>query len=162
MMKLPRLKKQQRGVAAVEFGILIIPMLIMLIGLTEYGRAIYQYNTLAKSVRNATRYLTTVAPGNTTEQLKAKCLAVYGNLDCAGTELAQNLETTMVYICDSIDFTDCTDPHSAVPTGQGAVNLVTVSIRDFEFVSLFNFTLGGHTFGNIPFDDIGNTMRQAL
>jgi Flp pilus assembly protein TadG len=159
MMEHARFKKQQRGVAAVEFGILIVPLLLMLLGLSEYGRAIYQYNTLAKSVRDATRLLTTVAPGNRWSE--ARCLAVYGNMGCTGNVLVPGLTTAMVSICDS---TNCAGTHALVSTGQGAVNLVTVEIRGFQFQSLFNFTIGSLTIGapDINYDTIGNTMRQAL
>lgn len=156
-----RTRRKQRGVAAVEFGILVIPLLVMLLGLTEYGRAIYTYNTLAKAARDATRYLTTVAPGNATEQGRATCLALYGNIDCTGNLLAPGLTAGMVSICDAVA---CTGTHSAVETGEGAINLVTVEIQGFQFQSLFNFQIAGLTVGapDITFDAIGNTMRQAL
>lgn len=57
MMKPARTLKTQRGVAAVEFGILLIPLVLLAFGITEYGRAMYQYNALGKSVRSAARYL---------------------------------------------------------------------------------------------------------
>lgn len=160
------LRKRQRGVAAVEFGILIIPLVLMLFGLTEYGRAIYQYNTLAKSVRDATRYLSTVSPGEVNEfgvneWNKAKCLARYGNTTCIGPLLAPGLTDGMVVICDA---TNCTATHSVVDTTEVAVNLVTVTIQGFQFTSLINFPVGGLSAGapNITFGDISNTMRQAL
>jgi hypothetical protein len=155
-------RKRQRGVAAVEFGILIIPLTLMLFGLTEYGRAIYQYNTLVKATRDATRYLTTLAPGS--GWAEAECLARYGKTVCVGTPLAPGLEVegeAEVIICDA---TNCTATHALVSTGSGAVNLVTVSISDFEFKSLINFPIGGLSVGtpNITFGDISNTMRQRL
>ena len=45
----------ERGVAAVEFAIVLVPLLIIAFGAAEYGRAIYQFNTLVKSVRGAVR-----------------------------------------------------------------------------------------------------------
>jgi hypothetical protein len=156
-------RKRQRGVAAVEFGILIIPLTLMLFGLTEYGRAIYQYNTLVKATRDAARYLSTVAPGS--GLVVAECLVRYGNTACSGPLLAPNLTAGMVEICDA---TNCAGTHALVPTGSGAVNLVTVTISGFEFRSLINFPIGGLQIGAgdsnniITFGDISNTMRQAL
>jgi len=156
--------KPQRGVAAVEFAILIVPLLLMLFGVTEYGRAIYQYNTLSKSVRDATRYLTTVSPGN--GHTEAKNIVVCGHINCGGiSALAPNLNQGMVKICDATTIADCPGvPHSAVPTGISSVNLVTVKIVDYEFKTLMNFSIGGVTIGapNITFDSIYNTMRQPL
>lgn len=160
------LRKRQRGVAAVEFGILIIPLTLMLFGLTEYGRAIYQYNTLVKATRDATRYLSTLAPGS--GLIEAECLVRYGNTACSGTVLVPGLETedpVEIVICDAVDATQCPGvPHALVPTGSGAVNLVTVTISGYQFQSLINFPLGGLSIGapDITFGDISNTMRQAL
>lgn len=152
-------RKHQRGVAAVEFGILIIPLTLMLFGLTEYGRAIYQYNTLVKATRDATRYLTTVAPGN--GWAEARCLARYGNTACTGDALAPGLTADKVVICDA---TNCTGTHALVQTGSGAVNLVTVTISGYKFESLINFPVAGLSIGapDITFGGISNTMRQAL
>lgn len=162
-------KKLQRGVAAVEFGILIIPLALMLFGLAEYGRAIYQYNTLAKSVRDATRYLSSLAPGELNavgenEWNKARCIARYGNTSCSGSApLVPNLTKDMVEICDASNWTNCATTHALVDT-FGAVNMVTVKISNYEFSSLINFPLGGLNIGasNIKFGDISNTMRQAV
>jgi hypothetical protein len=151
--------KRQRGVAAVEFGLLIIPLTLMLFGLTEYGRAIYQYNTLVKATRDATRYLTTVAPGN--GWTEARCLATRGDLTCNAPLLAPGLTADKVEICDA---TNCAGTHALVPTGSVAVNLVTVTISGYQFESLINFPLAGLSIGapDITFGDISNTMRQAL
>lgn len=151
-------RKRQRGVAAVEFGFLIIPLTLMLFGLTEYGRAIYQYNTLVKATRDATRYLSTVDKGQGWTQ--ARCLATRGDLTCSAPLLAPGLTSGMVQICDA---SNC-PTHALVSTGSGAVNLVTVTISGYQFQSLINFPLAGLSIGapDITFGDISNTMRQAL
>lgn len=151
-------RKRQRGVAAVEFGFLIIPLTLMLFGLSEYGRAIYQYNTLVKATRDATRYLSTVDKGQGWPQ--ARCLAMHGDLTCEAPLLAPGLTDATVDICDA---SNCAS-HSLVSTGSGAVNLVTVTISGYQFQSIINFPLAGLNIGapNITFSDISNTMRQAL
>ena len=64
--------------AIVEFA-LILPFLLLLTFIaTEFGRAIWQYNTLTKSVRDAARYLSIQTPG--TQIAEARNLMVYGNL----------------------------------------------------------------------------------
>lgn len=164
----------QVGVAAVEFGILIIPMLIMLVGVAEYGRAIYQYNTIVKSVRDATRYLTTVSPG--AGYVEAKNLAVCGAIDCQGlVPVVPGLVQGMVKICDATTIADCLGvPHSGVVAGTGvgaiSANLVTVKITNANNNAagyvyqpmLPGFSIGGFAVGSITFDPIQNTMRQPL
>jgi len=158
MTRLTKMEKQG-GAAAVEFALLIIPMLVMVFGITEFGRAMYQYNTLVKLTRDATRYLTTQAAG--TGVGTAQCLAVYGNTTCTAPALLPGLTTTMVTECDA---TNCPGTHSAVATGAGAVNLVTVTISGYQFQSLVNFTIGGFGVGmpNITFGAVSTTMRQIL
>lgn len=152
-------KIQQKGAAAVEFGLLIMPMLVMVFGITEFGRAMYQYNTLVKLTRDATRYLTTQAAGAGVST--AQCYAVYGNSGCTGPTLLPGLTTAMVSECDA---TSCPGTHAAVPTGDGAVNLVTVTISGYQFQSLVNFTIGAYGVGvpNITFGGVSTTMRQIL
>ena len=75
----------QSGTAAVEFAILLLPMLLLAFGVVEYGRAIYNYNTLVKSVRASARLLSSQSPDNDGYaglQEDARCLAVHGNVDC--------------------------------------------------------------------------------
>lgn len=49
--------KSEQGFAAIEFT-MILPFLLLLIFATaEFGRLLYQYNALNKTVRNASRYL---------------------------------------------------------------------------------------------------------
>lgn len=154
----PPIAGSQRGTATIEFSILIVPLLLLLFGVVEYGRAIYQYNTLVKAVRDATRFLTAVAPG--TNHASAKCLAVYGDTNCSGTTLVKALTTDMVAICDA---NSCAGTHAGQQTGSGTVNLVTITVNGYTFQSLFNFEIGGFRMGapNIPYDPIRITMRQA-
>jgi len=153
--------RKERGLVAVEFALLIIPMLVMVFGITEFGRAMYQYNTLVKATRDAVRYLTTQAPGS--GDSTAQCLAVYGNKTCgvAGAELVPGLTTAMVTICDA---SSCPATNSSVATGAGVVNLVTVTIQGYQFQSLVSFTIGGLSVGlpNVTFGAVSTTMRQVL
>lgn len=140
--------KKQGGVVAVEFAILLIPMVLIVFGITELGRAFYQYNTLVKATRDAARYKSVTNQG--ANEAEAKCLAVTGNYantngSCAGTPLVNGLNTNMV----SISYA------TAIATGSGSVNLVKVTINDpnateqFKFVSLVSFVIPDITFGPI-------------
>lgn len=150
---------RQSGAAAIEFAILIVPLMLMLFGVTEFGRAIYQYNTITKTVRDASRYLSTVAPG--TGHTEAKNLVVCGTTAGCGTStLVSGLTTGMVIICDA---GNCASTHLSQATGSGTVNLVTVTVTNFAFKSLVNIPIGGVTIGapNMTYEPIQNTMRQA-
>ena len=147
----------QRGVAAVEAAFLLIPLVILLAGIVEGGRVIYQYNTIAKSTRDAARYLTTVEPG--TGHAVATCLVVNGNPTCAGSPLAEGLAAGHVSICDA---RNCPATHSNVPaTGNGGpttgvMNLVTVTVSGYRSPNFLRMS------PLLTFDPISTTMRQPL
>ena len=50
-------KSLQRGVAAVEFAIVLIPLLIITAGIVEFGRVFWYYDALSKATRDGARYL---------------------------------------------------------------------------------------------------------
>lgn len=154
-------RQNQRGVAAIELAFLIIPLLIMSAGIAEMGRALYQYNALTKSVRNAARFLSMQNPTDADyPAAAAKCLAVYGNSGCAGEPLVPGLALDKVKICNPVDFSDCSGgTYSSVGTGFGSINLVEVKIVGYRFEP---FLSGLSSVVPTIFDDIGVTMRQVL
>lgn len=136
-----------RGAATVEFAFLLIPLLLLGFGGAEYGRALYQYNTLVKSVRDSARYLSQYNPADANYPLAAaKNLAVYGDTSNTGTPLAPGLNTAMVNITNA---TSTANP------------LLTVTITGYKFNFVINpanyFTSGVNI---INFNDIHATMRQ--
>src|SRR5688572_25770643 len=68
-------RARQRGLALLELGISISVLITIAFGITEFGRAIYQYNTLAKAVRDATRFLSTRDAVDAAAKDQARCLA---------------------------------------------------------------------------------------
>lgn len=139
-------RQRQSGVAIVEFA-LILPFLLLLTATTtEFGRAVYQYSILVKSVRDAARYVALQTEG--THLVQTRNLVVYGNTAGTGTPVAIGL----------------TPSHVPDPTWQdvGAapvIRTVTVQVTGYTFNSMFN-TVFGHTFGAITFPSIRATMRS--
>ena len=140
-----RTKKSQRGVAAVELALVMIPLVLMAFGITEFGRAMYQYNTLAKSARQAVRVMS-LAPGNTAEAT-ARCMAVYAKPACGSqdTPVVEGLTAAQVHFV-----------YDTVSNGVASIPVVRVEIRNFQFVSLMSWVIPDITFG-----PIGSTMRQV-
>ncbi|HUG26553.1 TadE/TadG family type IV pilus assembly protein [Piscinibacter sp.] len=151
----PAARRRLLGVAAVEFGIMLAPLLAITFGVTEYGRAIYTYNALDKSVRDAARHLTSVLPTNPDPETEAKNLVVYGSVNNTGSPLAPGLTTAMVSICNAAT---CPSTHASVPTGTGAVNLVTVRISGYTYTSIVTYVAPA----TLDFSDISVTMRSHL
>jgi Flp pilus assembly protein TadG len=151
-MKRPLRSRRQRGAAAIEFA-LILPLLLLLAMITtEFGRAIYQYNTIVKSVRQAARYLSVQPPNTNVAQ--AKNLVVYGNVAGTGTPLVTGLAVSQVSI-----------PAWTLTGSDPLINTVTVTVTGYKFTSLF-VSVFGQAFADankqIAFSDISATMRGAL
>ncbi len=145
------MKQRHKGVALVEFA-LILPFLLFLSFLTtELGRAVWEYNTLTKSVRDAARYLSLQTPG--TKLTEARNLMVYGNVAGTGTPLALGLSLTNVPVAS------CCSWQTA--GSNPVINTVTVRIEGYTFNSMFTTVLG-MPFGATTFPTISATMRAYL
>jgi len=125
---------RQRGSAVVELAIVMPVLLLILLGTAEFGRALFQYNTLTKAVRDGARYLsqnslngtTGVVDITPTVDTETKNLVVYGVKGGAALPLLPGLTTSDVAIIDA------------------GANNVTVT-ANYDFASLFGPTLP--TFG---------------
>ncbi|MBR7956572.1 pilus assembly protein [Burkholderia cenocepacia] len=176
MKKPPIRRSRTRGVVAVEFALALMPMIMLATGVAEFGRAIYQYETLTKATRDAARYLSVWLPTDSAYPVsQAQCLVVYGSTTCgsSGTELVPGLTTSMVTICDAQRTTGCSDAsdpsqfanlptydsnnNAASGTATGAINVVEVKISGYQYQPIPAYPwLPSITFGNIV-----TVMRQV-
>lgn len=154
-------RQSQSGVAAVELGLLLIPLITLVFGISEYGRAMYQYNALGKAVRDGTRYLSQYEAGDAAAIAQARCLVAYGNIACKDAPLVPGLDTstmnTKILVNDSKnDISMKLQPITANGVTVGVANLVRVTVSGYEFTPL-SFVSQSFTF-----DSISVTMTQAL
>src|SRR3569833_2607684 len=120
---------KQSGAALVELALILPLLLLMTFITTEFGRALYQYNIITKSVRDAVRYLSAQPPGTGLDQ--ARNLVVYGNTAGTGTPLAIGLPLANV----------------AQPAWQFAgtkpqINTVTITVSVYCFQPLLGSAFG--------------------
>lgn len=95
-----------KGVAIVEFIIVLPICLILIMATAEFGRVFMQYNTLTKSVRDGVRYVaanalvgsTGVVSINGAVQAQAQNLVVYGNTAGTGSAILPGLITGAVTV----------------------------------------------------------------
>ena len=142
------MKSRQHGVALVEFAFVLPLLLVLSLVSTELGRAVYRYNTTAKVVRDAVRYLSTQTPG--THITEARNLVLYGNVAGTGELLDDALTAANV----------------PAPTWQAAgsnpmINTVTVRVTGYQFRPMITNMFGAR-FATIPFNDISATMRSPI
>lgn len=139
---------RQTGVALLEFAFILPLLLVLSLLAAELGRAVYRYNTTAKAVRDAARYLSVQTPG--THVAEARNLIVYGNLAGTGSPLDTALGAANV----------------PAPTWQTAgsdplINTVTVRVSGYQFRPMIANMFGAR-FATITFSDISATMRSPL
>jgi Flp pilus assembly protein TadG len=143
---------RQRGAALVELA-LTTPLLLLLTFITtEFGRAMYEYNAVVKSTRDAVRYLSVQTPN--THVTEARNLIVYGNTAGTGSPLARGLSLS------NVPAGSCCTWQSA--GGSPIITTVTVRVSSYTFHSLFPSVMGvvfADANGNIVFSDITATMR---
>lgn len=98
-----------RGVAAVEFAIVVPILLLAMLACAEIGRAFVHYHTLSYATRNCARYLSEHAINGTTGVVvispetaaRVRNLAVYGNEGGTGRRVLPNFQATHVNVSSS-------------------------------------------------------------
>lgn len=133
----------QHGAAVIEFALMLVIMIPLAFGITELGRAFYQYNSVVKAARDGARVL---AKGGSAKAGEARCFTVYGNPTCAGNPVIEGLTLEMVQ----------TTTDQEVELGPLTIRVATITINDYEFRSLAPMIVTDITFG-----PISTTMRQS-
>ena len=129
----------QRGVAALELAILIIPLLLIAFGASELGRAFYYYNTMLKATRDAVRYLSVFPSGEGINN--AKCLAVFGKTPCAELDPDSSLLPGLTRDMVNIPADTAVELRAPDGTVLGTLSIATVTITGYPFVPLAPFLL---------------------
>jgi Flp pilus assembly protein TadG len=160
--------RRQSGIAAVELAIVLIPMLLIVFGITELARMMFTYNEITKAVRQSARYASmrinlddqqTGGDGfyKMTSKLAAQCMVVYPNLSgtgpesgCSGTPRVPDLSQDLVKIRD--DQTLTVNSQSITQS----ITLVSVSVEGFKYRPIVSFVLRGV---EVPFAPISATLR---
>lgn len=135
-------RKSQRGLAAIEYIVVLLMLIPMVIGTVELGRYIYQYNTLTKAVRDGARYAGDNALSSSgiltltgTLISETQNLVAYGNTNTAlGTAVLQGINSADVSVT-AIDV-----------TGMSAGTISPSHVRvtaDYTFTPLFDIIPAG-------------------
>lgn len=167
-------QQTQSGVAAVELALVIIPMLMLCLGISELGRALFQYNGLIKAGRGAVRYLTQQDLNDDASYSAAVAiaasLAVCGKVPVALDATYQPCADSEPRLVPGLDRESqvSVTRRPNVPTGAGTISLVTVQIGGtggsaVKFISMV--PIQGWEFGdflmNFSFAPVAITMAYS-
>jgi Flp pilus assembly protein TadG len=130
--------KKQRGLAAVEFAIVVPVMLFLMMATAEFGRVFYQYNTLTKAVQTGARYASKplLNAGELTNidaafKQRIQNFVVYGNANGGGVAVLDGFSANSTNIVISSNAADKT---------------ITIQVQyDYNFAVMSNFPLLGFT-----------------
>jgi Flp pilus assembly protein TadG len=165
----------QRGVAAVEAGLVSLFLISIVIGVVEFGRAIYYFDSLTKAARAAARYVVMRDSADPTVRnaaiAQAKQIALCYQTTCTtSSALAAPglvLANVSILTAETAGATALANvPVSTSVPAYGTVDLVTVTIGS---VSTFNPALGAYTlpsitgfvFASLRFSPISVTMARV-
>jgi Flp pilus assembly protein TadG len=117
----------EHGQSLIELAIALPLLLLLASGITEFGRAYYQYNTLSKAIRNGARYRSSCAYSDANRD-NCKNLVACGRSDGSGSPVLPGLTAGMIQVTAS--------------GGTGSYNegnppkWVTVKVNNYPFNSL--------------------------
>lgn len=129
--------KKQRGLAAIEFAIVVPVMLFLMMATAEFGRVFYHYNTLTKAVQTGARYaskpllmtseLTNIDPAF---KQRIQNFVVYGNENGSGISVLNGFTANNANVAISSNAADKT---------------ITIEVQyDYNFVVLSDLPFIGY------------------
>lgn len=139
-----------RGIATVEFALVMLVLVPLVLGAVEFGRAVAAWDTLARSARAAARHLAVGVPADAMRQLEARCIVVTGSPATSGNACAQPAQLAGLSLPQITILEPSRDAAvRAVATGAGTLDLVTVSVSGWRFPALGWSALPAFTFSPI-------------
>jgi Flp pilus assembly protein TadG len=145
--------RRMKGLAAIELGLLLVPLVVMFMGAAELGRAFHYYNGLLKSAREASRYVSQHSGAGPLADAQGRCLAVYGDV---GTDGDGACTATQPRVPGLTSGMVAVDHASVAAPGKGSIDVVTVTITGVPFTPIVWPAASLTQFGAIA-----STMREG-
>lgn len=156
-LSLNRSQAQRRthGAIAIEFALVVMFVIPLVLGVVEFGRSLYAYDILAKSVRSAARHLAvgendqSLAEG-VTRHREARCIVLTGSPALSGTACALSIQLPL--LTDDMITILVPSANGAVNdivTGSGTMDIVTVSVAGYPLSQIAAIVYPDLSFGPI-------------
>ena len=143
-------RRQRRGQTLVEFALILPIFLLVLIGIFDFGRAVYAYNTISNAAREAVRLA--IVDQNcdaigTEAQGRASSLGL--SWQTSGDPCTDDNGSIAIQFLSADLSTDCAPPYAI-----GCVAVVTVSYKYDAATPIISNLVGTV--------DMSSTSRQAI
>ncbi|MCI0724805.1 MAG: pilus assembly protein [Acidobacteria bacterium] len=148
--------RPQKGQSLVEMALVCLIFFFLLFGILEFSRALWTYNTIVQSTREAARWavVNVANAADTTDINRARNIVIYGNPDVSsGAPLVPGLENATVSVQILPLQTDF--------SGTAINEKISVSVSNYQFqfivpiaptltIPAFETTLFTESKGNFP------------
>ncbi|MEJ1297180.1 MAG: pilus assembly protein [Candidatus Sedimenticola sp. (ex Thyasira tokunagai)] len=163
-----RCQQRMRGAALVEFAIIVPLLVILVLGITELGHALYQHNTLQKAVTSGARYLgrsfqgldTTDCSSETgwsTEVDRAKNLILFGHV--AGADIIAGDGSPFTH--DNI-LPNATPDMISVTLPAASDPCIIRVVADIDYTPIFALFGGDNGLLNLPAFSLQATVEERF
>jgi Flp pilus assembly protein TadG len=143
-------RRCQRGAIAVEFALVALIIVPLIVGVVEFGRALYAYDTLTKAARSSARYLAARRPGDATDQAEARCIALTGSPAMSGGGCSQPVQLPGLTAAMVTLYYPAANPETDnIATGFGQLDVVTVAISNYPLGDIAQILYPGLNLGII-------------
>ena len=133
-----RVLRDQEGSALIEFTLMAPLLLSLVLGISEFGRFLYQYQMVLEGLRDASRYLARLDANDATNQTNAANLATTGTIDGTGAARVDG------WVAGDIEFT-VTDVDNTAGIYRGSAEIEVIEVTttfdyaDVGFLSALGF-----------------------
>ena len=148
--------KSEKGQSLVEMALVCLIFFFLLFGILEFGRALWTYNTIVQSTREAARWavVNVANAADSTDINRARNIVIYGYPDVSsGAPLLPGLASATVTVA--------IQPLQTDPSGTAINEKITVSVSNYQFqfivpiaptitIPAFETTLFTESKGNFP------------
>jgi Flp pilus assembly protein TadG len=149
-------RRSQKGQSLVEMALVCLIFFFLLFGILEFGRALWTYNTIVQSTREAARWavVNVANAADSTDINRARNIVIYGYPDVSsGAPLVPGL--------DSATVTVVIQPLQTDVSGTAITEKISVSVSNYQFqfivpiaptitIPAFETTLFTESKGNFP------------
>lgn len=114
-------RRPRRGQTLVEFALILPIFILVLVGIFDFGRAVYDYNVISNAAREAIRLA--IVDQNTT------AITIKAVQRSTGIATAANVSVSFVDTSTSTTYNQCSDAATGCKLGWQAVVTVTYDYR---------------------------------